>query len=147
MWITVLIRTVGVAVMMAIVMTAASCRDDGTKPPLSTRSTPSYGVDVDPFLAMARTADCADAHNHVYVIDHALVFWDRAGKCPDNSYGQMLYGERPESTLCHLNDSIAGPQRGCSDARFESMFDVIVSHLDAPDLGLGPTHIVERVPL
>ena len=125
--------------MAALAIVLVSCRDEGTPP------TRTSAPDTAPFIELARQQDCAGTRNRMFVIDHALVFWDRAGECPDNSYAQRLYGSTPQALLADLHDSIAGPQKSVTDPAVQSMFDVIVRHLDQPDLGLGPGHTVQPV--
>ena len=102
--------------------------------------------DPRPFEEMARQSDCADRTNRLFLIDGALVFWDKAGTCADAAYSQTLFGATPQDLLCRYGDSIAGPQRECRDPRFEKLFDIILTHLDEPDLGLGPGHTVRPIP-
>jgi hypothetical protein len=97
------------------------------------------------FQAMAREASCTDIRNRIFVIDGKQVLWDHAGICADASYGQMLFGARPEAVLCSAGDTIAGPRTACQDAASRSMFETIVNNLDKADLGLGSAHKVERV--
>ena len=102
--------------------------------------------DPRPFVEMARLSDCADQRNRLSLIDGALVFWDKAGSCADAAYSQTLFGATPENLLCRYGDSIAGPQREIRDPRYEKLFDIILAHLDEPNLGLGPPHTVRAIP-
>jgi hypothetical protein len=102
--------------------------------------------DPRPFVEMARQSDCADRTNRLFLIDGALVFWDKAGSCADAAYSQTLFGATPRDVLCRYGDSIAGPRKECTDPRFEKQFDIILAHLDRPDLGLGPGHTVRPLP-
>ena len=102
--------------------------------------------DTAPFVAMAQQDPCADQKNRLFLIDGSLVFWDKAGGCADATFGQSLFGTTPQDLLCRYHDTIAGPMRGCRDARFSALFDVIVAHADEPDLGLGPRHTVRPIP-
>ncbi|WLI90200.1 hypothetical protein Q4S45_03490 [Massilia sp. R2A-15] len=97
------------------------------------------------FIAMAQAADCADLSNRLYIIDKTMVFWDRAGHCPDNSYGRILFGATPQQVLCSLSDSIAGPRTSCNDESSRPLFATITSNLDKSDLGLGGAHQVEPI--
>jgi hypothetical protein len=108
---------------------------------------PEAGFDLDSCLQMARTSDCAEIRNRLFQIDREMVFWDRAGDCPDNSHAGLLLSGCPDSVLCFLRDSIAGPQEGCPDESYREMFDTIKDNLDEPDLGLGPDHEVEEISL
>jgi hypothetical protein len=83
--------------------------------------------------------------NRLFVIDDQLVFWDRAGGCADAAYAEALYGSTPDKILCVLHDSIAGPVKSCTDAKYKSQFDTMTANLDEPDLGLGPEHTVQPV--
>lgn len=114
--------------------------------PQTTTPEPAASIDLAPFKQMARTSDCADVRNRLFLIDGSLVFWDRASHCADASYAQALYGGTVDRVLCRLGDSIAGPQRGCPVAGYSAMFDTIIAHLDEPDLGLGKAHRVEPIP-
>jgi hypothetical protein len=95
------------------------------------------------FIAQAQVASCADQRNRLFVIDKRMVFWDRAGNCPDNSYARTLYGATPQALLCSANDSIGGPRVSCTDAPSRPLFDTILANLDKADLGLGSAHQVE----
>jgi hypothetical protein len=103
-------------------------------------------VNLEPFRALARNADCADRTNRLFLIDRKLVFWNREASCADAAYTRTLFGRTPDHLICRAFDSIAGPQRTCHDAvPYEAMFDTILQHLDAPDLGLGSGHTVTPV--
>lgn len=99
------------------------------------------------FIELARDSNCADVRNQLFVIDHALVFWDRAGTCPDASYRETLFGRTPDKVLCVSHDSIAGPVKHCPDPSYGDLFDIVITHLDEPGLGLGQGHVVQQVPL
>jgi len=99
------------------------------------------------FIDNARNAVCADARNRLFVIDGTLVFWERAGSCPDNAYGATLFGGTVDDVLCYFGDSIAGPMKRCPVAGHEAMFETITGHPDEPGLGLGPGHSVQELPL
>lgn len=99
-----------------------------------------------PFTKMARSAACAETRNRLFVIDGKQVFWDHAGHCADASYEQVLFGNKPETTLCRHGDTIAGPRTSCQDESAKALFDTAVANLEQPDLGLGKDHTVERVP-
>lgn len=107
--------------------------------------TPDSEIDVAPFIEMARSADCTDRTNRLFLIDSRLVFWDRQGDCPDNSYSYILFADTIDDALCELHDSIGGPVRDCEDGFYREMFDVIVANLDMPDLGLGGEYTVEEI--
>jgi hypothetical protein len=100
-----------------------------------------------PFVELARGSECANTRNRLFLIDQALVFWDRAGDCPDNSYSETLFGKSPDEVLCKLHDSIAGPMKNCADPSYADLFEIMIAHLDEPDLGLGPGHDVRQLPL
>jgi hypothetical protein len=97
------------------------------------------------FIAKAQEATCTDQRNRLFMIDKSMVFWDRAGSCPDNSYGRNLYGATPQQLLCSVADSIGGPQTNCTDDKTRALFNTIVSNLDRADLGLGGGHQVEAL--
>jgi hypothetical protein len=99
------------------------------------------------FIDRARYADCANVRNRLFVIDDKLVFWERAGSCPDNAYGATLFGDTVDDVLCYFGDTIAGPRTSCPVPGHEAMFETITGHLDEPDLGLGPGHTVQELPL
>lgn len=100
---------------------------------------------IAPFIEMARAETCAGRSNRLFVIDRTLVFWDRAGDCPDNSYAHRLYRESPDRLVCDSHDSIAGPQGTCTDASLGELFTTITQNLDRADLGLGPGHTVRPI--
>ena len=97
------------------------------------------------FIAQAQGANCADQLNRLFVIDKQVVFWERAGSCPDNSHARSLFGATPQVLLCSASDTAAGPQATCADAQWRAMFDTILANLDKNDLGLGSGHQVEPV--
>jgi hypothetical protein len=104
-------------------------------------------LDTAAFVEMAQRSPCATIRRRLFAIDGAFVFFDRAGACPDNSYAETLYGRHVDEVLCTSHDSIAGPVTRCSDPDRRELFETILEHLDEPDLGLGPAHDVQRVPL
>ncbi len=104
-------------------------------------------LDTAAFVEMAHSSPCATIRQRLFVIDGAFVFFDRAGNCPDNSYAETLYGRHVDEVLCTSHDSIAGPVTRCADAARRELFETILEHLDEADLGLGPDHDVQRVPL
>lgn len=97
------------------------------------------------FIAHAQEANCADQRNRLFLIDKRMVFWDRAGSCADNAYGRTLFGATPQTVLCSVADSIAGPQTICNDEQARALFNTILASLDKSDLGLGSTHQVEAI--
>lgn len=94
---------------------------------------------------LAADAVCAEQSNRLYLIDNKYVFWDRAGNCADNSYGQTLMGADASVDLCSASDSIAGPMVRCTDDSVRPLFDAIRKNLDAADLGLGSAHTVKKL--
>ncbi len=102
-------------------------------------------VDMEAFQQLARSADCDERSNRLFVIDGRLVFWDRQGDCPDNSYRQALYDRNVEQLLCERYDSIAGALERCIDAAQLKLFDRILQNLNRPDLGLGDDHDVREI--
>jgi hypothetical protein len=70
-------------------------------------------IDLNPFIELARSTICSDDSNRLFLIDDRLVFWDKRGNCPDNSYSFMLFVETPDSVLCFNRDSIGGPVGEC----------------------------------
>jgi len=127
----------------------AGCNSDNPNESASTRDTSQSvkeNIDLEPFKKLAHESSCADVNNRLFLIDNRFVFWDRDSKCADAAYSRTLYDRKPETVLCNLMDSIAGPQRGChGDAPSANMFDTIVDNRDKPDLGLGPEHTVAPI--
>jgi hypothetical protein len=117
---------------------AAGCADESTEPLCK--------MNLTPFKELAGSADCADIHNRLYVIDGRLVFWEREGNCPDNAYYQKMFGGTIDEVLCDRHDSIAGPVRIYYDDGYRTMFDTIIANIGQPDLGLGPDHTVQPIP-
>ena len=103
------------------------------------------GIDLAPFKDLARSSDCSDTRNRLFLIDRALVLWDREGTCVDAAYLVRLHAGATDQVLCELRDSIAGQVKVCRDHRFQEMFETIVANLEAPDLGLGPRHMVQAI--
>jgi len=104
-------------------------------------------VDLSPFRDLARSSDCTDIKNRLFLIDGRLVLWDRQGNCPDASYAVRLSDGTVDNVLCELNDSIAGPRKECRESEYAEMFDTITANLDKPDLGLGPAHTITPITL
>ena len=104
------------------------------------------GIDLAPFQALARTADCSDLRNRLFLIDADLVFWDRAGSCADALYSLNFYAGRVDAIVCYRADSIGGGNVTiCPDDRYRDMFETMRSHLDDPQLGLGSGHTVQPI--
>jgi hypothetical protein len=105
-------------------------------------------LNLQPFISLANAATCADSANLLYLIDSSVVFWDRQGACPDNSYAYTLYSVHSvDSVLCRRNDSVAGPQEQCIDQKYHDLLDTIVANLSATDLGMDSAHQVNPIPL
>ena len=117
---------------------AACARTTGPRP---------ASLETAPFVEMAKSTGCADLRRRLFVIDGALVFFDRAGACPDNGYSETLYGRSVDEVICASHDSIAGPVTRCSDPERRELFETILEHMEERDLGLGPDHQVQRIPL
>jgi hypothetical protein len=98
---------------------------------------PSAAPDSAKFIAMARSAQCTDFRNRLYLIDQKYVYWDRAGNCADASYAQVLYGADIDKPLCSTADTIAGPRTSCSDESVRPLFEGIQQNRDKPDLGFS----------
>jgi len=90
---------------------------------------------------------CSDIRNRLFVIDQVLVLADHVGSCSDAAYSEVLFGNAVDDVLCVNEDTIGGPVKSCTDPSYEELFDTIITHLDEPDLGLGPKHTVQRLPL
>lgn len=99
------------------------------------------------FVELARRGECSGTRNRLFVIDDQLVFHDSAGNCADASYGEVLYGKSVDDVLCSYTDSIAGPRKSCRNPKYAGLFEIIITHLNERDLGLGPRHTVRRLPL
>ena len=109
---------------------------------------PASAVNVAPFIAMARAAECTEVSNRLFVIDQRSVFWDRRGvSCIDGLYSLTLYGSTPDVILCERHDAIGGGNvTNCPDESYRGMFETMRANLDQPDLGLGSAHSVQTVP-
>jgi hypothetical protein len=111
------------------------------------------GEDWTAFIQLAQQSKCADVRNKLYVIESALyldsplVLHDRAGNCADASFGQILYGATVNDVLCNRQDTIAGPVTQCLAPSYSDMFQTMVTHLDAPNLGLGSAFVVRELPV
>jgi hypothetical protein len=106
----------------------------------------AHPMPVTPFIAMAKASPCNDIRNRLFLIDQNVMFWDRAGKCPDNSYEFTLFGATPTTVLAVNQDSIAGPRTNYHDENYRPMFDTIMKNRDKADLGLGGKHQVQAIP-
>ncbi|WP_457652579.1 hypothetical protein [Rhodocaloribacter sp.] len=124
-----------VAIVLASVLGSAGC-DQGL---------PDADFDLKPFIETAKKAGCADEANRLFLIDGEMVFWDRRGACADARFSFTLFGRTPDEVLCQSYDSFAGPMTSCPEA-FADLFETIITHLDAEDLGLGADHTVEPIP-
>lgn len=124
-------------ILVAALFLPAGCKESSTGPP----------VDVEPFREMAAHDPCASLRNKLFLIDWYLVFWSRAGTCPDAAWEDVLYVGSVDSIACASHDSITGPRRVCREAGYREMFNNIIANRDRPDLGLGPSHTVRAVPV
>lgn len=136
MWIA---RSALATILLIMIVSIAGCQVNQTKE----TATPDWN----PFIELARGADCADIKNRLFVIDHTLVLSDRQGNCADASYSVVLYGKTVDDLLCTSSDSIAGPRKSCRDQSREALFEIITTHLDDPNLGLDSSHTVEQLQL
>jgi len=123
------------ATVVAVTFSIVSCGND--------QSTAASQVDENAFIQLALQATCANIKNKLYVVDQVLVLSDRAGSCPDASFGQVLYGRTVNDVFCTNQDSVAGAVKHCDMVAYQSMFDTMIINLAQPDLGLGPTHSIK----
>lgn len=103
----------------------------------------SISIDLEPFKAMAREATCAEIRNDLYVIDGEMVYWDRQCAMADASYVSALMGRTPETVLCRVSDSFAGPQTKCNDESYREFFVSLNS--GKSNLGLSSEHTIVKV--
>lgn len=103
--------------------------------------------DLEIFKAQARSANCSDWKNRLFLIDNELVFWEVAGNCPDGGYGLTLYDKKSHQILCSEHDSISGPRRTINNDKYRHLFESIIQNLENPNLGLSSDHKVEEVSL
>lgn len=96
------------------------------------------------FVGMSNNGSCNDVASDLYLIDGKYVFSNIAGSCGDASYSAGLYGLTPAQSLCSIADSIVGRVRNCPDASIGALFDMIYTHRNERDLGLGSTHQVSK---
>ncbi len=142
---------IALPLLAAALLTGCGGSSSSTQPPQQAGSiavgepAPGSKLDTTEFVVMARAASCNDLRNRLLVIDEKQVLWDRAGKCSDNSYAQVLFGNSSKTALCSVSDSIAGPRTVCNDDKFKDQFATIVKNLDKADLGLGAGHTVREV--
>jgi hypothetical protein len=134
-----LMLTAHAAIILVVLVSATGCKRN----PHGETMAPEWA----PFVEMARGAACSDVRNRLFVIDHVLVLADRAGSCPDASYSEVLFRRTVDEVLCVNHDSIAGPVKHCGEPSHMALFEIITTHLDEPDLGLGPSHTVQELPL
>lgn len=104
-------------------------------------------LSLTPFISVARQSPCHDLRNRLFVIDRHLVFWDRAGNCPENGYAQTLYADSVNTIVCQRHDSFGGPVTTYPDPSYRALFDTMVANLDQPNLGLSSAHTVQAIPL
>lgn len=100
-------------------------------------------IDIAPFRKLAaQTTDRFVTSDKFYIIDSNLIFWMRTQKTADDSYIYRLYKETQSNQLCQVEDSIAGPQRSCTDQSYQALFDKI--NAKDPNLGLSSEHSIEE---
>jgi hypothetical protein len=121
----------------------ASSRGGGVQPLRRGGALTEFGS----LLDMARSARCASDRNKVFVIDNALMLWDRAGQCPDNASEQVLYAWPSSDVKCVQSQTLAGPAVRCNEATDRQLFETMLNNLDRADLGLGAGHLVSVVDL
>jgi hypothetical protein len=136
-------------ILLFVVFALAGCNRDNpnqSASPADKVPPARQTIDLEPFKSLARGASCADKSNRLFLIDDRLVFWDRDSRCADAAYARVLYAGRVDHVVCDLHDSIAGPQRSCEASGDDAaLFDIMVEHLDASDLGLGSGHTVRAI--
>jgi hypothetical protein len=103
-------------------------------------------ISLAPFIQAAKESVCHEIRNRLFLIDQHLVFWDRAGNCPDNSYAQILYADSPNVILCERHDSIGGEVKTYRDLQYKTLFDTAASNIDQPNLGLDGSHTIQAIP-
>jgi hypothetical protein len=147
------IAFISIVLLITVLAACGPSRPASTPQPTATATaaqtltaTPVGAVDLAPFKAKARSGQCNDIRNRLFLIDDRLVFSDVAGNCADASYAQSLYGSTPDQVLCVSHDSIAGPVKKCSDERYQDIFNTMIANLSKTDLGLAPQHSVQPVP-
>ena len=106
----------------------------------------SLQIDLLPFQKLAHHAKCAELRNRLFLIDNELVFWERDGNCPDNSFSQILFGKTPQEILCMYRDSVGGPKKTINNEAYQEMFQTILSHIYSENLGLDSKHKVKEIP-
>lgn len=136
--------------MPGLMLLAPACSSNGSTAATATPTSSSTGakaMSTAEFIKMAKESSCHQIRNQLYLIDNAVVFWDRIGKCPDNAHEQTLFGSAPDQVLATSHDSIAGPMLKVNDEKYRAMFNTIMAHRDSADLGLGSTHKVQPLAL
>ena len=104
-------------------------------------------MSVSAFITMAKESPCHQIRNRLFLIDGTLVFWDRAGNCPDNAHEQTLFGSKPEEVLATTYDSIAGPRTQIHDEKYRALYTTIMANREAPNLGLAASHKIQALAL
>jgi hypothetical protein len=108
------------------------------------------GIDVNGFRGLAAQVPCSGGGVRLFAVDGLLVLWDQRG-CPGTfGYADALYGTGPKNLLCSWNGPPSDPY--CSNSTIEApdqtseraLFQTLVANEDAPDLGLGPEHLVQE---
>ncbi|MBL0314129.1 MAG: hypothetical protein IPP78_15815 [Holophagaceae bacterium] len=102
-------------------------------------------ISIAPFIQVAKQSQCHDVRNRLFLIDRHLVFWDRAGHCPDNSFAQILYSDSPDTVLCERHDSVGGEVKTCPNPQYQTLFDTAIINIEQPDLGLSGTHMIQPI--
>lgn len=131
-----------VSVLVSTILLSIACDISGSDSELNDQK-----IDIDAFKALARNAICTDMKNNLFIIDNKLVFWERAGGCPDAGYGLILYGITPDQILCVYGDSIAGPRKTIRDKKYKQLFETIIQNLNETNLGLSSTHKATKISL
>lgn len=102
-------------------------------------------INLDNFSKMAENeTTCSDIRNELYLINDNLVFWIVEGSCPDASYSYTLFEDKPESVLCKVFDSIAGPQEFCNNEEYQDLFNILTDNIDKKNFGLNNNYRVTR---
>jgi hypothetical protein len=102
-------------------------------------------INLDNFNEMAKNeTTCSDIRNELYLINDNLVFWIVEGSCSDASYSYTLFEDKPETVLCKVFDSIAGPQEFCNNEEYQDLFNILTDNIDNENFGLNNNYKITR---
>ncbi len=81
--------------------------------------------DADLFKRMMEKATCAELENSVSMLKNNLVFWERRGNCPGDSFAYTLFHFSPDSIVALYKDSPTGPKESYASQEYKDLLTKI----------------------